>query len=629
MIGEEARPAEQTAAIEHVGRHARLLAGPGTGKTWVLTERVAHLVEIGVAPSTIVALTFTRFAASELRRRVRNRVGEDRLPEIRTLHSFALQQLVRNSVELQGTGGAVRVADDWEERNLVLADLKRWLDLPDIDAARDLLAQMSAGWQRLDADDAEWEQSFPNPRFIGALSDHQRRYRYVLRAELVYRLRREMEVRGTEFELPAYKHLLVDEYQDLNRCDLDVVRRIAAAGAELFVAGDDDQSIYAFRYAHPEGIRRFVSEYDAVPLALTICRRCGPAVLDLASFVIQQDYERIPKELQPEQGKPDGLVRIVYFDDQFAEATGIARVCRFLVDQRGVTPGDILILLRNDRYGLYSGPIVAALNSLGVPVNASTEDSPLETDSGQRVIAALRLLGSPDDDLAWSTLVRTEQGIGIERIVALDAHCQANGGNFSAAFASLPGQGILAAVSNLVQRTTQQMEVLRDLTDEAAALIGAVVPEFAAEPDRPSIQAELIGLLQLHDVTDLGGLLSAIEDQRMELEQDLAPTAVNVMTMHQAKGLTARCTIVAAAEDELVPGRGEVAEERRLLYVSLTRASERLLVTYALQRRGAQLFTGRTRGVPERHLTQYLQDAPVRPRSGAEFVAALENAPAS
>jgi DNA helicase-2/ATP-dependent DNA helicase PcrA len=588
---------------------------------------VAHLVEAGADPASIAALTFTRFAASELRRRVRDRVGEDRLPEIRTLHSFALQQLLKNGVELHGAADGVRVADDWEERWLVLADLKRWLDLPEIDAARDLLAQMSAGWQRLDADDADWERSFPDPRFIGALGEHQRRYRYVLRSELVYRLRREMELRGNNFNIPHYEHLLVDEYQDLNRCDLDVVRRLSAAGAELFVAGDDDQSIYSFRYAHPEGIRRFIEDYDAVPLSLTICRRCGPAILDVASFVIQQDFDRIPKELRPQEGKLEGLVRIVYFDDQLAEARGIAKVCRFLIDDRSMTPGDILILLRNDRNGSYSGPIVQALVALGVPVNSSTDETPLESDAGQRVVAGLRLIRDANDDLAWSTLIRTERGIGPERIAALDEHCQRQGTNFSAAVREVPREGVLASVAVVVDRITEQLAALNDEGNQLSDVIDHVTDSFAPEDDRPPIRAELGGLVELLGLADLHDLLGAIEDQRSELEQDLATSAVNVMTMHRAKGLTARCTIVAAAEDELIPGRGDLAEERRLLYVSLTRAQERLLVTYALKRSGSQLFSGRNGGVADRHLTHYLQDARTRPRSGAEFVAALEEAP--
>jgi DNA helicase-2/ATP-dependent DNA helicase PcrA len=151
----------------------------------------------------------------------------------------------------------------------------------------------------------------------------------------------------------------------------------------------------------------------------------------------------------------------------------------------------------------------------------------------------------------------------------------------------------------------------------------ATVDAFVAEDERAAVTAELTGMVELLGITDLNGLLGAIEDQRSELEQDLAATAVNIMTMHRAKGLTARCTVIAAAEDELIPGRGDVGEERRLLYVSLTRARERLLVSYVLKRSAAQLFTGRSGGVADRHLTQYLTDAPVRPRAGEEFVASL------
>jgi DNA helicase-2/ATP-dependent DNA helicase PcrA len=117
--------------------------------------------------------------------------------------------------------------------------------------------------------------------------------------------------------------------------------------------------------------------------------------------------------------------------------------------------------------------------------------------------------------------------------------------------------------------------------------------------------------------------LRVIEDQGEALQQDLARASVNILTMHKAKGLTARCTIVSAAEDQLIPGSSEVDEERRLLYVSLTRAVDRLVITYAEERTGAQLFTGRDSGRPRRDLTQFLREAPAEFRDGPEFVAAL------
>jgi len=623
-------PTEQLAARDHIGTHARLLAGPGTGKTWVLTQRVTWLVrDQAIDPRQILALTFTRYAAGELRRRVMAELGEAQTPQIRTVHSFALQQLLANNVDLHG-GGHVRVADDWEERRIVVEDLKRMLGLREVDEAKDLLKQLGAGWQRLDVDAANWDASFPNPAFLGALGEHQRRYEYVLRDELVYLLRQQLRMHPDTFRIAGpVRHLLVDEYQDLNRCELDVVRRMADNGAEVYVAGDDDQSIYGFRYAHPDGIRRFVPEYNAAPLALTICRRCSEAILDVAHFVIRQDFRRIEKELHPEDNKPAGRAVILNFADGPAEAAGVAAICRYLIDHAEHAPQDILILLRSDRFGAYSRPLIEALLALHIPVAASTaSETILDSDAGRQSVAAIRLLRNREDSLAWRTWLQTSPNIGARRLEEVDTLCRTERVSLATARTRLPTTGLLRLVGEAVERA----DGILDATDPATAvdveatvalvedLVGRVLP---AGDEAGAVAAELSGLIVLHGAVGLEGIMRVIEDRGEELQQDLARTSVNILTMHKAKGLTARCTIVAAAEDQLIPGNSDVDEERRLLYVSLTRAVDRLVVTYAENRGDAQLFTGRDRGRPRRDLTQYLRDAPIEFRAGAEFVRTL------
>ena len=243
---------EQKRAASHVGTHARLLAGPGTGKTLVLTRRIVYLIEEkGVNPEQILALTFTRAAAFELKQRVAKELGDDRMPKISTLHSFALRQLLRNSSRITSLPQPLRIADDWEERHIILEDLKRILNLENIGEAKEFFSQLSADWESL----IEEENLTPDPRFIGAWREHRKIFRYTLRSELVYQLKRSLEqISDFDLEHPIL-HLLVDEYQDLNKCDLAVIKAISNRGVEVFVAGDDDQSIYFFRKAHPDGIR--------------------------------------------------------------------------------------------------------------------------------------------------------------------------------------------------------------------------------------------------------------------------------------------------------------------------------------------------------------------------------------
>ena len=209
---------EQRAAAVHTGTHARMLAGPGTGKTRTLTRHICFLIaEKNASPDAVLAITFTRAAARELRQRVERELGNDRSPRISTLHSFALRQLLRNSAISSKLPQPLRIADDWEEQKIVLRDLKSLLELGSVSCAGDLLNQLSSDWQSLTAEEEDWERRFPNPKFLSAWREHRRVYGYTLRTELVYQLKKTLEQRG-DFELDSsIGQLLVDEYQDLNR----------------------------------------------------------------------------------------------------------------------------------------------------------------------------------------------------------------------------------------------------------------------------------------------------------------------------------------------------------------------------------------------------------------------------
>ena len=283
--------------------HQVVLAGPGTGKTYVLVRRVEHLIEVyGLSASRIACLTFTRAAAAEMRVRLDARLGDvSRRVRVSTLHSFALRELLREGVS--DIPDPVRVVGDWEERWVVVEELARTLGrgVHDIHNERGTgaLDRLADDWESLAADNSGWEAGHPDPAFLGTWRRHRRVYGYTLRAELVYQLLCELRS-NPEFEPGrGIDVLLVDEYQDLNRCDLDTVALISErADAEVFAAGDDDQSIYSFRHAHPAGIRNFVHEFtSANRLTMTECLRCGPEIVEIANWLIQQEADREPKTL--------------------------------------------------------------------------------------------------------------------------------------------------------------------------------------------------------------------------------------------------------------------------------------------------------------------------------------------
>jgi DNA helicase-2/ATP-dependent DNA helicase PcrA len=631
---------EQRVAAGHSGAHARLLAGPGTGKTLSLTRHVCFLIEQQrIAPEEVIAVTFTRAAARELRQRVEGVLGVENAPRISTLHSFALRQLLRNATRVTALPQPLRIADDWEERHIILEDLKSLLRLRRIDHARDLLNELSSDWQSLTADDTDWETRFPNPRFLAAWREHREMYRYSLRAELVYQLKKAMEQRG-DFQLEGnIRHLLVDEYQDLNRCDLAVVHEIASRNVELFVAGDDDQSIYGFRKAQPEGIRRFPRDYaGAAELSLEICKRCDQGILDLGLFVARQDTHRIEKPIRTELGRGMGEVDIVRFPNQDLEATGVALICRHLIEHHGLAPDSVLILLRSDHNRAFSRPLRDALAAADVPVVASTEGTnPLDQNAGRTSLAFLRLAANRRDHLAWRTLfILFCPGIGAAAVNALHDVARRNSMGFAdAVLAARRDPAVLptahrSRITTAVQRVLSQLDSLfptgqdefgtcTELDNAVRAVAETLVSNL---DEREAVILELNLAVEAVAATSVTNLVRATEVVGEDIEQELEKDKVNILTMHRAKGLTAEAVIVAAAEDEYVPGRAQsdaVHDERRLLYVSLTRAKHHLFVTYCDRRSGAQRHTGRTSGRTNRTLTRFLRDGPLTPVPGNVF----------
>jgi len=637
--------AEQRMAASHVGSHARLLAGPGTGKTLTLTRHICFLVTVqDVGAGSIQAVTFTRAAARELRQRVEGELGEEVCPRISTLHSYALRQILTNANRVRELPQPIRIADDWEERNLILEDLKSLLNLQFVREARGLLNDLSADWQSLTADENDWERRFPNPRFLGAWREHRQVYGYTLRSELVYQLKKALEQRGDcELEGPL-EYLLVDEYQDLNRCDLAVVNEISSRGIELFIAGDDDQSIYGFRKAHPEGIRRFSRDFrGAEELSLEICMRCDCGILDLGLFVAQQDLRRIEKEIRPEPGRGQGEVALLRFFNQDLEAAGIAGLCNHLIEHHGLHPDEILILVRSDRKGVFSGPIRERLEAAGIRVSARTDiANPLDSGDGRAFLSFMRLAVRRVDNLAWRTLLQVWcHGIGSGAITALYDLARRRGTSFAQTIldahenANLLPDNHRRRLSNAISLVLNRIEDLfpmnvqeeQETRDELMDAVRRAAENLIENVDlRESTLLEFDRAAEAVEATSIEELVRATEVASEDIEQEIEIGAVNLLTMHKAKGLTAEAVIIAAVEDQYIPGRAQgdaVDDERRLLYVSLTRARHHLFVTYCDRRTGPQRYTGRDSGRTARSLSQFLVDCPHAPVDGRGFIARL------
>ncbi len=631
---------KQIEAASHSGSHARLLAGPGTGKTVTITRRLAKLIlEDGVSPDSILAVAFTRINAFDLRRTLEEELQESgaAIPRVSTLHSYALRQLLRNAALITTLPQPLRIADDFEEKTIIRQDLRSDLDLSDKEV-KGKFADLSSDWESLAVEQVGYRPA--DPHFMGAWQRHRNLYGYTLRSELIWQLKHAAEENPDNFEFEGeIQHLVVDEYQDLNRCDLAIVRKLANLGAEVFCAGDDDQSIYGFRRAHPAGIRKFLDEYDpSLSLDLEVCWRSDTSIINVGQHVANQDPDRLQKPIRPRDGAGRGSVHLLRFDDQLQEAAGVALICSHLIEEQNYAHDEIIVLLRSDHQGRYSEILAEKFRAQELPYNVRADSGTLlDERNGRFVLSLIRLSVNPNDDLAWRTIFQyCSRGnqIGDVTIAAIEEYARAGGLRFHAACDQIKDDPSLISRGSYVKREMEKilpltaglsgLEIIDpdelDSDDEAAEAQQKLLDEVSAICKTVITDQKIRESVLLH-ISDVAArsrsvhsprLLAALTSPEDTLDQELDEGKINILTMHRAKGLSARAVIIVAAEEQLIPGDAvgdEFDDARRLLYVSLTRAKEFLCISFCNKRTGRQRHSGSDPGVARRTLSPFLRGA--------------------
>jgi DNA helicase-2/ATP-dependent DNA helicase PcrA len=623
---------EQNAILSHAyNRDARVLAGPGTGKSAILVALLNKTLT--ERPSSRVRLlTFTRAASAELARKVSEHPAAAILRPS-TIHSFAISILLRNP----GAGGfpePLRIADDWENDKIVEPTLAARVRVP-VRRLQRLVREMAANWESLCPENDPKVDPAERARFLGAWNEHREVYGYTLLAELPYALRNALrdhpDLDAADFEL-----LVVDEYQDLNSCDLEVLRLLGHRGCKIISAGDDDQSIYSFRKAAPEGIRRFLSDYPgAADYALSVTQRCGSRITEWARYVIEGDPDRQETRppLRSAEGAPPGDVALLSFAGEVAEAKGIAALIDKLC-KKGIPPAQILVLLRGDHNGSFSKPIKLQLENLGIPyTDPDAVKRLLGEAANRRMLEVFRLLVNREDSLAWASLLHLTTGIGNAFSKSIYEQARENRTQFGATLLKAYEEEFTSgpsASSNRAKALVQSLIAWLDahplpsgedtrwgqwMIDTAG---GDVVP--SPNPELKEILLKLDELVE-HD-QGLGRYLGQIGPVGKDLAQ-AESEGVRIMTMAAAKGLTVRAAILVALEDGVVPRPDcNLGEERRLLYVAMTRAKEVVYGTWARQRRGPTARAGRPRVRQLRQYSSFLQGGPVQSQDGHMFIVA-------
>ena len=611
-----------------------VLAGAGSGKTRVITHRIAWLLAQRVPARAILAVTFTNKAAAEMKERVVRLVGKGaQALTVCTFHAFGAEVL-RQHVHRLGWPRKFAIADTSDQISLVQRALReRPIDArTDLDPRRILTtisrAKNAGRAPRLEGDaPSDWEiaaaEVFPL-------------YQRALKAQgavdfddlllLPLRLFREHpDVLGGYVR--RFRYLLVDEFQDTNGAQLELVRQLAAERRNVCAVGDDDQCIYGWRGAEVRNVLRFEEAFPgATEVRLEQNYRSVPAVLEAAHGVVAQLPERRAKKLWTATvGGPK--VQLVVLPGEDDEAAYVARSIEARL-AGGARPDDIAVLYRTNGQ---SRPFEEAFRARGIRYEVVGGTEFFDRREVRDVLAYLKVLANPADEVSLLRIVNVPaRGIGDVTVEHLVAHARERGLPLSDVLdspASVPGltPGAARAVrdfSELVQRTRARLRaeplsavtraLLCDIGFEAAARAGA--PSAAAVDRKLKGVEGILGSLEQFERregprSDLRSYLNRLSLDTREEEDGPTQARVTLLTLHGAKGLEFRTVFLAGMEEGFLPHGGmqgepqNLEEERRLCYVGITRAREELVLTRAATR------LRRGREVP-RTPSRFLADIP-------------------
>ena len=591
-----ATPQQQAIIAHDVRRHGRVIAGPGTGKSWTsiaLLDRL-HKVSPDSAPGL---LTFTRAATNELVRKVET-AGHDWLAP-GTIHSFALALLVGHPGQVQ-IPYPVRIPDSWELANLIrpgIASGLRAMGFEGVTATqvKKLENEMAARWESLDPDLVVLADIDPELRnaYVGLWGLHRSRFGYLLLAELPSRAGDLIEDFGIRPE--NLEFLVVDEYQDLNKADIRLVSLLAVGGVHILAIGDDDQSIYGFRGAAPQGLRQFHDDFpNASDYSLSVSMRCGQRIIDAAMSLIETapDRPRRPR-LTGVDDAPEGEFVYLRFGGHVAEARGVADIIAARI-AGGVDAGEIAVLVRS-RVSTWADLLTPHLEERGITaVNVDWVERALAEPGLRRALAVARLVQDRHDSLSWWTLLKLTPGIS-DAFIRYVANTAAEGENFGETLLRLhPGY---AGAPTRQSSTRAQRLVMEQLAAvEHVDLDRVALGNYGwggwlrLRVEAGALSEDARKLLQ-----DVGQHVPASEGlgfflgQLEPIGKDLATHAadVRILSISASKGITVNTVLVMGVEAGIIPHpRGRLDEERRLLYVGMTRATRMTVLTAAARRTG-------------------------------------------
>jgi DNA helicase-2/ATP-dependent DNA helicase PcrA len=606
---------KQREAVSTIQGPLLIIAGAGSGKTGVITHRIASMLKQGIAQNAILALTFTNKAAREMEGRVKALTGRKLTGlAVSTFHAFGVRML-RHTIERLGYRENFSIYDEEDQRQLLKTTARELKMAPEaLDLGR-TLALFSA----INTGRRGWERA--NDMFLPLYEEyreHLRVYNAVDFDDLIVlpvRIFRTYPDVLEEYRA-RFRYIMVDEFQDTSMIQYDFMKLLADGSRNICVVGDDDQSIYSWRGANYENILRFEADYpERKEIKLEQNYRSTDTILAAANGVIAHNKNRKEKELWTGSsgGRP---VEIFYPENEAFEGEFITRMIKTQQFQDGVKPGDVGVLLRtNSLFKNFEEAFLAA----NIPYKVSGGQSFFQRTEIKDMIAYLRIMANPDDDVSFLRIINTpRRGIGkktveflgqtakakncsLYSVVSLLVHTQENPLSEKAREELLSFLTLIENQRSVAMKPRHIGESLRGLLRETNYW-GYLVSEYQKNDKVAKWKYKNIELF-ISSIEDwekdgenmspgLYNYLNRISLAGRENEEENGAGKVNLMTIHAAKGLEFDLVFLPAVEEGIVPHAkaleesGEnIEEERRLFYVAITRARKKLFITACKKRK--------------------------------------------
>jgi DNA helicase II / ATP-dependent DNA helicase PcrA len=605
---------EQREAVTTVDGPLLVHAGPGSGKTLVITHRIAFMVrEARIDPRHILAVTFSKKAAMEMRKRL-----EDLLPEavsalaVSTIHSACLR-ILRNE-GIPGFGTAFEVFDEESQTGL----LKKCLENAGLDPEENDIRRFKGiiSYAKTHMIDPDAIVPRPGERFDDASLTVYRSYQYSLKREhaldyddilvFTHRLLAENHAALKKYQR-LYKYILVDEFQDTSSLQYQIIKMLGSMSRNVCVVGDPDQTIYSWRQAEIHNADRFRKDFPGTKIVgMEENYRSTCNIVDAANALIAGNTHRKEKRLVTSR-EPGKKLAVVKLDDEEAEARFIASTISTLVSRHEFSLQDFAILYR---VNAQSRALEDAFNRADVPYLMATGTPFYKRKEVQDVTAWLRIIRNPADDVALVRVIKlTGKGIGNRSLTEMQSRAQNSGTHLFTMLEQAAAGGMTPFPARARRAAAVLLALLQDLRAEShhislVTLINRIIEktDFQAhlksedDPDeRWENVLELMSLAAAYDhlkpIEALSSLLQKINAAFDAVDRNSSAEVVTFNTLHGSKGTEFPMVFIAGAEEGLLPhGKSlddpeRLEEERRLCYVGITRAMDRVVLTHTEKRR--------------------------------------------